>query len=162
MVRVCFVCLGNICRSPTAEGIFLQLVQESGLGSSVSADSAGTSAAHVGELADPRSRTEAADRGLTLSSRSRQFLSSDFDCFDYVLAMDTSNLRALQRLPGAAAYAGTLTTFLSFDPDSSPNASVPDPYYGGARGFADVFDLCERTSRHLLAHLQARHGLQGP
>ncbi len=161
-MRVCFVCLGNICRSPTAEGIFHQLVADTGLGAAVAVDSAGTSAAHVGELADPRSRAEAARRGLALRSRSRQFLSSDFGRFDYVLAMDTSNLRALQRLPGAVSFAGTLTTFLSFDPQSPPNGSVPDPYYGGARGFADVFDLCERTSQHLLAHIRDRHGLHVP
>lgn len=162
MVRVCFVCLGNICRSPTAEGTFRHLVRAAGLEDAVVIDSAGTSAAHVGEPADPRSRAEAEARGVVLGSQSRQFVSSDFARFDYVLAMDSSNLRALQRLPDAEGFAGTLTTFLSFNPDSPPGASVPDPYYGGPLGFADVFALCERTSHHLLAHLQASHKLHAP
>lgn len=159
MVRVCFVCLGNICRSPTAEGIFQRLVDEAGLGDLIAVDSAGTSAIHAGEPADARSRAEAERQGLRLTMRSRQFVTSDFRRFDYVLAMDSSNLTNLRAMEGAEAFSGTLTTLLSYDPDSAPGASVPDPYYGGPDGFSDVFELCERASRGLLAHLQTEHGL---
>ena len=159
MVRVCFVCLGNICRSPTAEGIFAHLVAAAGLDGAIAIDSAGTGAYHAGEAADRRSRAEAERRGMSLTSRARQFVSADFQRFDYVLAMDESNLRNLQGLLGARSYAGVLTTLRRYDPDSPPGASVPDPYYGGPDGFVDVFDLCEAACAGLLEAIRADHGL---
>lgn len=158
-VRVCFVCLGNICRSPTAEGVFLARVVAAGLQAEIQVDSAGTGAYHAGEPADRRSREEAARRGVELPSISRQFLPSDFARFDHVLAMDTDNLRNLQRLPGAETFTGTLELFRAHDPTAPPGASVPDPYYGGPQGFADVFDQCDRAAAGLLQHIRDTHGL---
>jgi protein-tyrosine phosphatase len=158
MVRVCFVCLGNICRSPTAEGIFKKLVEEAKLTDKLDVDSAGTSGFHVGEQADRRSAQEARRRGMELTSRSRQFVSGDFQRFGYVLAMDASNLANLSALNGAGSYTGVLTTLRSFDPTSAPSAAVPDPYYGGPDGFSDVFDLCERACVGLLAQIRIDHG----
>jgi protein-tyrosine phosphatase len=96
---------------------------------------------------------------VDLPSISRQFRPGDFDRFEYVLAMDESNLRNLRRLPGAAAYGGTLGLFRAFDPTAPAGASVPDPYYGGPRGFAEVFEQCERAGAGLLQHIRDTHGL---
>ena len=159
MVQVCFVCLGNICRSPTAEAVFQHQVEQAGLGDIIAVDSAGTSGFHTGELADARSRAEAERRGVPLHSRSRQFVSGDFRRFDYVIAMDGANLRDLAALKGAASYGGVLATLRSFDPDSPPDAPVPDPYYGGPDGFAMVYDLVDVACRGLLDRVRADHGL---
>jgi protein-tyrosine phosphatase len=161
-VRVLFVCLGNICRSPTAEGVMRKLVEEAGLADTIAIDSAGTGAHHAGELPDPRTRSAAARRGLSLTHRARGVTADDFDSFDYLLAMDLNNLDALRRRAprGGAAH---MTLLRSFDPDSPEGAEVPDPYYGGARGFEDVLDLVERACIGLLEALVARHGLRrGP
>ena len=157
-VKICFVCLGNICRSPTADGVMLSLVDQAGLNERFLVDSAGTSAHHVGEGADRRSAAVARRRGYVLTSRSRQFVDADWDRFDYVLAMDRSNLRSMQRMPGAASFAGTLALFRDFDPASPPGSDTPDPYYGGDRGFEEVLDLCERACQGLLEHIQAAEG----
>ncbi len=158
MVRVCFVCLGNICRSPTAEGVMGALVRRAGLSHCIEVESAGTSAHHVGEGADRRSAKVAHRRGYTLTSRSQQFAAPDWERFDYVLAMDRSNLRSLQRLPGARSFSGTLALFRDFDPESPPGADIPDPYYGGPQGFDDVLDLCERGCSGLLEAIRAERG----
>ena len=158
-VRVCFVCLGNICRSPTADGVMVKMVREAGLEGQVEVDSAGTSAYHVGEAADHRSAAVAHGRGYALTSRSRQFVSADWSRFDYVLAMDRSNLRNLRRLPGAQSFSGTLALFRDFDATSPPESDTPDPYYGGPGGFDEVLDICERGCRGLLDQIRAEHGL---
>lgn len=159
MIRVCFVCLGNICRSPTAEGIMLALVDEAGLDHAIAVDSAGTAAYHVGERADERSRQTARERGVELPSRGRQFEASDFDRFDYVLAMDHENLERLyDRAVDEAARDKTLL-LRSFEGEGLAHESVPDPYYGGASGFEDVFDICDRSCRGLLEHIRREHGL---
>jgi protein-tyrosine phosphatase len=158
-VRVCFVCLGNICRSPTAEGIFAKLVDEAGLSHRFVVDSAGTAAWHSGEAADERSAAEARRRGVHLPSRSRQFAARDFGRFDSVLAMDGQNLRDLRALAPTAEATARIARLRSFDPDSEANADVPDPYYGGDSGFAQVFDICEAACRALLDHLVEKHGL---
>jgi protein-tyrosine phosphatase len=151
-ISFCFVCLGNICRSPTAEGVFLHLVRAAGLDDgSIIIDSAGTSGYHDGAPADYRSREHAARRGYGLPSRSRQFQVEDFARFDYVLAMDNVNLEDLTALRRhAPPWAGRLQLFRDFDPTAPPGSSVPDPYYGGDRGFEEVLDQCERASRGLL------------
>lgn len=159
MIRVCFVCLGNICRSPTAEGVMQKLVDDAGLQQALALDSAGTGAYHVGEKADPRSRSTARARGVTLTSISRQFVASDFATFDYVLAMDTENLMNLSPLAKGKEEQERLFLFRSFDPSSPEGADVPDPYYGGPTGFDDVFDICEAACRGLLAHIQETHKL---
>lgn len=153
-VRICFVCLGNICRSPTAEGVLRHLVAELDLEDQISIDSAGTAAYHEGERADRRARQAAGVRGIELESRARPFESEDFDRFDYVLAMDAENLRDLRALPGAGAFAGRLTRLRDFDPASPKNADVPDPYYGGDAGFEEVLDLCDAACRGWIAHLR--------
>jgi protein-tyrosine phosphatase len=156
-IGVCFVCLGNICRSPTAEGVMQHLVAQASLEDRFLIDSAGTGAYHVGERADPRSRAEARRRGLELASRARQFVAGDYRRFDYVIAMDRQNQRHLEGLAGGPAELAKLFLLRTFE-DSPRELDVPDPYYGGDRGFADVFDIVERACRGLLAHIRAEHG----
>jgi protein-tyrosine phosphatase len=154
MIRLCFVCLGNICRSPTAEGIMLHLVAEAGLSEHFSIDSAGTSAIHVGEPADARSFATAKARGVHLPSRARQFVRSDFERFDYVLAMDAQNRVNLLRLTSDRAAHDKVHLLRRFDPRGPVGANVPDPYYGGADGFEHVFEICEAACRGLLSELR--------
>lgn len=160
-VRVCFVCLGNICRSPTAEGVMRALLEAEGMAGRVHVDSAGTAGYHVGKPADARSRRAAERRGIALTSRARRFDTRDFGRFDHVLAMDRSNLLELEaRAPDAQARA-RVALFRSFDPDAvaRDDLEVPDPYYGGPDGFDRVLDLCEAACRGLLAHLRSLHDL---
>lgn len=159
MVRVCFVCLGNICRSPTGEGIMLSLVRAAGLESAIRIDSAGTSAFHVGEPADRRSRAAAEVHGVDLPSRARQFVAADFERFDYIIAMDTSNKRNILALSQKSTDHQKVSLLCDFDPQSKKGASVPDPYYGGESGFEHVFQLCKRGCEGLLAHIREQHGL---
>jgi len=159
MVSVCFVCLGNICRSPTAEGVMRRLVEAAGLSGRVMIDSAGTGAWHSGNQADPRARAEAESRGLTLTSVARRFEPADFDRFDYIIAMDRQNVSDLQRLAGTPVHFGKIHLAREFDPESPPRAEVPDPYYGGEDGFPRVFDICEAACRGLLTHLRETRAL---
>ena len=155
-IRVLFVCMGNICRSPTAEGVFRKLVEAEGLSAAIAIDSAGTHDYHIGEASDPRTVAAAAARGIDLSRRrGRQVSAADFDRFDYVLAMDGDNLRHLAALAGKAG-AGKLGLFLDFAPELGVR-EVPDPYFGGADGFARVLDLVEAGARGLLGELRKRH-----
>ena len=155
MVKVLFVCLGNICRSPTAEGVFARMVTEADLDEVISVDSAGTHAYHVGEAPDRRAQQTARSRGYDLSSlRARQAGRADFHEFDYVLAMDRDNLEILGTLC-PTGMESKLRLFMSFAPDHP--AEVPDPYYGGARGFEQVFDMVEEASRGLLDSIRSEH-----
>lgn len=158
MVRVCFVCLGNICRSPTAEGVMQALVEDAGLTEHIELDSAGTGAYHVGEPPDRRSTAAARQRGIQLRGRARQFEVSDFEDFDYIVAMDAANYRDLRTLCRSDRDAEKLSLLRDFDPESPRGSGVPDPYYGGARGFDDVLDICEAGCRHLLERLRRTHG----
>ncbi|MGB1140950.1 MAG: low molecular weight protein-tyrosine-phosphatase [Halioglobus sp.] len=146
-VSVLFVCLGNICRSPTAHGVFEALAENQGV--DVYVDSCGTGSWHVGEPPDTRATAEAAQRGYDLSPlRARQVSARDFSTFDYILAMDEQNLSDLEQMrPGD--FAGHLGLFLDFAPNPG-RREVPDPYYGGPRGFAEVLDLVEAASAGLL------------
>jgi protein-tyrosine phosphatase len=161
MVRVCFVCLGNICRSPTAEGIFIALSKRHGLADRLHIDSAGTAAYHVGERADPRTLATAKARGVDLPSVARRFDRADFARFDYVLAMDQSNHDALLRLAITDAERAKVHLLRKFCEKSSAcgELDVPDPYYGGASGFEDVFDICQAACEGFLAHVRKEHGL---
>jgi protein-tyrosine phosphatase len=159
MVRVCFVCLGNICRSPTAEGVFRALVERAGLAGRIEIDSAGTGAWHVGEPADERARAAASRRGFQLDSVARQATRADFDRFDYLIAMDEANLRALERMAPDKAARRKVHLLRSFDPSAPRGAPVPDPYYGGDGGFEEVLDICEAACRGLVAHIAREHGL---
>ena len=150
---ILFVCLGNICRSPLAEGVLEHLAQEAGLDESLRIDSAGTGSWHVGEAPDPRSIEVAERNGVTLSSRGRQVTVADFHDFDLILAMDRSNFRELEQLrdeladPSAAAE---LRLFREFDPEAEGDLEVPDPYFGGPGGFDDVYEMVLRGCRTLL------------
>jgi protein-tyrosine phosphatase len=161
MVKVCFVCLGNICRSPTAEGVMLHLVEQSGLTGAIDVDSAGTAGYHAGESADRRSVETARRRGIELPSRARQFQAKDFERFDYVLAMDSSNLSGLLRL-SKGRYDHKLWLLRDFDAESPKGSGVPDPYYGGQGGFENVLDLCVAACRGLLDEIIRTHGLVRP
>lgn len=157
-LAVCFVCLGNICRSPTAEGIFLQLLEEADLADRVEVDSAGTGAYHTGDSADARSAATARSRGVSLVSRARAFAVEDFERFDWVIAMDGENHADLRALAPSSTAAARIHLLRDFDTDAPQGADVPDPYYGGPRGFDDVFELCEAACRGLLAHVQETLG----
>ena len=156
MIRVLFVCLGNICRSPTAHGVFLHKLEQRGLAGQLAVDSAGTAAWHAGEAPDARSQTTAAVRGYDLSAlRARQAVAEDFSQFDYVLAMDMDNLRNLQSLrPGITGTEPEL--FLQTYGRRFRVAEVPDPYYGGVDGFEQVLDLIEDACDGLLDHIGQR------
>ncbi len=152
-MRVLFVCLGNICRSPTAEGVLRTLAAREAPELPLEVDSAGTAGYHVGEPPDPRMRRAAARRGYDLGGlRARVVEPGDFERFDLILAMDQDNLQVLRRRAPAQARE-RLRLFLEFAPESA-TAEVPDPYYGGAKGFEEVLDLVESAARGLLAHLR--------
>ena len=157
MVNVLFVCLGNICRSPMAEGVFRARVSEAGLSDRIAIDSAGTGDWHIGQPPDPRAQRSARQRGIDLSGlRARQAGSADFDRFDHVLAMDRANLADLARLC-PAGREDRLRLFLDFAADTK-GLDVPDPYYGGAAGFERVLDLVDAGARGLLDHIR-RNGV---
>ncbi|MFW5925970.1 MAG: low molecular weight protein-tyrosine-phosphatase [Myxococcota bacterium] len=157
MVRISFVCLGNICRSPTAEGVMRRLVRDAGLEAHIHIDSAGTGSWHVGESPDLRAQQEAKRRGYLLSGVARQFQPRDFAEADYVLAMDRSNLQALQRLAPDDEARSKIHLLRDFDPEASPGAEVSDPYYEG--GFDQVFEVVRQACEGLLATLRREHGL---
>lgn len=154
-VRVCFVCLGNICRSPTAEAVMSQLVDEAGLRGAIEVDSAGTGGWHVGDPPDQRAVAEAHRRGIAMTSRARKFHQRDLDGFDLVVAMDRSNQRDLHELARTADHHGKIVLLRSFDP-ASDEPDVPDPYYGGSGGFTEVFDLVDAACRGLLEQLKVQ------
>ena len=156
MIKVLFVCMGNICRSPTAEGVFTKLVAEEGLDEHIEVDSAGTHAYHVGEPPDPRAQKSAMARDIEISHlRARRAVRDDFECFDYVVAMDQDNYQILAGLcpPG---QENKLHLFLDFAPHLSIR-EVPDPYYGGVKGFERVLDMVEEASRGLLEQIRKQH-----
>jgi protein-tyrosine phosphatase len=158
VVRICFVCLGNICRSPTAEAVMRHLLVREPPGFRVAIESAGTGDWHVGEPRDRRSQAVGKARGIPLTGAAQQFTSVDFDRFEQVIAMDRSNRDELLRLARSDEDRAKVSLLRSFDSTAPPEAEVPDPYYGGPRGFEDVFDICERACRGLLEHLQRQHG----
>lgn len=159
LVRVCFVCLGNICRSPTGEGVMRKLVAEAGLIDQIEIDSAGTAAYHVGERADVRSRRAARARGIELTSLARAFEASDFTRFDYVLAMDRENYEKLVALASDDRDRARIHLLRTFDPKAPADAEIADPYYGGDRGFEDVLDQCEAACQGLIETLRREHEL---
>ncbi|HEY0715894.1 MAG TPA: low molecular weight protein-tyrosine-phosphatase [Polyangia bacterium] len=158
-VRVSFVCLGNICRSPTAEAVMRKLVGDAGLAAKISIDSAGTGDWHVGEPRDRRSSEVGRRRGIPLSGRARHFVAGDFDRFDYVLAMDRQNHANLLKLAPDPAARSKVFLLRSFEANVvEGDDEVPDPYYGGAEGFDRVFDICLAACEGLLQHLRRTHG----
>lgn len=161
MIKVLFVCMGNICRSPTAQGVFERLVREAGLAHAIAADSAGTTGYHVSDPPDARAVRAAKARDVDIGHlRARKVTPGDFAEFDLVLAMDRGNYRTLSHMGGPRALE-KLTMFLAFAPGADPGAApdVPDPYYGDGDGFERVLDLCEAAAQGLLSHLAATHHL---
>ncbi|HCI53642.1 MAG TPA: phosphotyrosine protein phosphatase [Gallionella sp.] len=154
-IKVLFVCMGNICRSPTAEAVFRHYVESAGLSEFILIDSAGTHDYHIGHAPDQRSQQAAEQRGYDMSGlRGRQVETLDFERFDYVLAMDKANLAILHYLAprGCKKYVGL---FLEFSRHHSER-EVPDPYYGGTQGFESVLDMVEDAAQGLLQHIRLR------
>jgi protein-tyrosine phosphatase len=153
--RILFVCLGNIVRSPLAEGLFRSQAEKAGLNGKYEVDSAGTGGWHVGEPPDPRMQRVAARRGLVYTHRGRQFHPADFERFDLILAMDRDNeadLLAMARLPG---HRQKVRLLRAYDPEGGPKAQVPDPYYGGIDGFEEVYSVVERSVKGLIEELES-------
>jgi protein-tyrosine phosphatase len=155
-VEICFVCLGNICRSPLAQGVFEALVKKEGLQDRIIISSAGTSHWHVGSPPDERMQQTAQAHGIQLRSRGRQFAATDFKTIDLVLAMDHNNFGILQQMQPAQELHEKLFLFRSFDPENNGDLEVPDPYYGGDSGFENVYQMVERTCPKVLEHLKTR------
>jgi protein-tyrosine phosphatase len=154
VTRICFVCLGNIVRSPLAENLFLHLAEEQGIAQKYEVDSAGTSAWHVGESPDGRMRRVAAQHGLHYDGRARQFKRSDFERFDLIVAMDRENLEDLIALAPRSGDREKIRLLREFDPQGGQLAAVPDPYYGGIDGFIETFRVIERSCQGLLNALE--------
>jgi protein-tyrosine phosphatase len=155
-VNILFVCLGNICRSPTAEGVMRRLVADAGLQQGIELDSAGTGAWHVGEPPDERATDAARRRGITLEGRARQVRAEDFEHFDLILAMDRSNERALRQLAPKESSSAKVHLLREFDPAGTglDDLDVPDPYYDGQRGFDIVLDQVQAACAGLLEHVR--------
>ncbi|HET9953974.1 MAG TPA: low molecular weight protein-tyrosine-phosphatase [Polyangiaceae bacterium] len=158
MLRICFVCLGNICRSPIAEGVMSHLVQAAGLQNEILVDSAGTAGYHEGEPPDARAVAAAARRGIALHGRARQLRQGDYDSFDYLLAMDRSNLEhLLSKAPRSAR--SKIRLLRSYEAGADTDAPVRDPYYGSASDFDEVVDVCMAACSGLLASLRESYRL---
>ncbi len=155
MIKVLFVCLGNICRSPLAEAIFQQKIKNRGLEQQIFVDSVGTSNYHIGDDPDPRTIHVANQHGLPIAHKGRQFTKADYNTFDYILAMDQSNRQDLTDLVGNDEK---LVLMRDFD-EEAPGADVPDPYFGGQDGFEHVYQMLDRSSEALLDHIVRKHGL---
>ncbi len=159
MVRVLMICMGNICRSPMAEGVLRQMVCASNLSDRVYVESAGTHSYHVGLAPDERSQRAASRRGVDLQSiRARRVIPEDLDSFDYLLVMDRENYRELLSLCWKPEHRKKITLFMEYARELSER-EIPDPSYGGASGFERVLDLIEEASQGLLAHIRAKHSL---
>jgi protein-tyrosine phosphatase len=155
-MKILFVCMGNICRSPTAEGVFTRLLRERAPELTVEVDSAGTHGYHVGEPPDRRAIAAAARRGVDISTlRARRVDAEDFARFDLILAMDQDNRSALLRMSPASLHE-RIRLLMEFAGDVEGMLDVPDPYYGGAVGFEQVLDLVERAAEGLLREIIAR------
>jgi protein-tyrosine phosphatase len=152
-----FVCAGNICRSPTAEGVMRSLVREAGLEDEFEIDSAGTGGWHAGDPPDRRATASARRRGITLEGAARQVRQDDFERYDLLLAADRENLAHLRAMAPNEESRSKVRLLREFDPESAgaPDLDVPDPYYGGPDGFEEVLDLVEAACRGLLRHARA-------
>jgi protein-tyrosine phosphatase len=156
-MRLLFVCMGNICRSPTAEAVMRALVAREGLAEEIAIDSAGTGGWHVGDPPDARSTETAATRGIVMEGAARQVTEADFEAYDLLLAADAQNVAALRAVAPDAEAAGKVVLLREFDPASvaAGDLEVPDPYYGGPDGFEHVLDLVQAACDGLLARLRA-------
>ncbi|MGM0580841.1 MAG: low molecular weight protein-tyrosine-phosphatase [Bacteroidota bacterium] len=157
MKKILFVCLGNICRSPLAEGLMKDKIVKSGVEEQFKIDSCGTADYHIGELPDERARENARKNGIELNQRARQFESADFNRFDHILVMDNANKMKVIGLATSEKHLQKVQLMREFEPESAfIGADVPDPYYGGTEGFQNVYDILDRCTEKLLNyHLQA-------
>jgi low molecular weight protein-tyrosine phosphatase len=156
--EICFVCLGNICRSPLAEGVFQALINKESLENQIIIHSAGTGNWHLGEPPDSRMQATARDKGIHLTSRGQQIQAGDIRRYDLILAMDQSNLETIEYLCSPEAAAKKLRLFRSFDPEANGDLDVPDPYYGRDKdgGFEHVFQIVHRTCPPILKYIQSQ------
>lgn len=153
-IKVLFVCMGNICRSPTADAVFRHLVKAAGVDHLIHVDSAGTHAYHIGNPPDHRAQNTALQRGYKMHDlRARAVQSNDFEEFDYILAMDKENLSLLQQR-SPQQHLSKIQLFMQYSTQVNPDVEVPDPYFGGNQGFELVLDMVEEASHGLLAHLR--------
>jgi protein-tyrosine phosphatase len=158
MIKVLFVCTGNICRSPMAEGMFRQAVRDAGLEKQVQIDSAGTHSAHIGDPPDQRAQQASRKRGVDISGlRGRQVADRDFSEYDYILVMDSANYNHLTRR-APEQFHGKIQRLLSFS-RKYPNLDVPDPYYGGAQGFDENLDMIQDAIQNLVREINGQNGL---
>ncbi len=153
-MNILFVCLGNICRSPAAEGVFNKYLKEIGLEGKHRSESAGTSAYHIGDPPDSRMTSTARKREIPFYSTARQFTSADFRNFDLILVMDGHNYDEVLSMDPGPEGLKKLKYFREFDPDANGNMAVPDPYFGGPEGFEEVLDILIRTIKNLIDHLE--------
>jgi protein-tyrosine phosphatase len=158
-IKILFVCLGNICRSPLAEGVFRHHVREAGLDGVIEIDSAGTGSWHVGSPPDERMQRTALRFGISLQDqKARQFLDRDLESYDQILVMDKDNLNDVLFLDRKDTFGHKVRLFREFDPEPG-DYQVPDPYYGGERGFEEVYEMVDRASKALLNRLVEEHDL---
>ena len=160
MVAICFVCLGNICRSPLAQGVFEKLIADGGQQDQIQVSSAGTGSWHIGSPPDARMQKTANKHGVQLNSRGQQFQQKDFFNFDLILAMDSSNLNILEQMYPDPQKAENLKLFRSFDPENNGDLDVPDPYYGGGKGFEFVYEIVHRTCPNILKFVKTLDGFK--
>lgn len=156
MVKLLFVCLGNICRSPSGEAVMNHFIEQRGLSKLIECDSAGTYGGHAGEPADSRMQRHAILRGYDLTSRSRQIKQKDLEHFDYIIAMDNSNLRNISNLDKKDIYSEKIVKMTDYCSRCAED-EVPDPYYGGAAGFEHVLDILEDACEGLLNEVVDKH-----
>jgi len=157
-IKVLFVCLGNICRSPLAEAIFNHKIQQAGMDGHFEVDSCGTGNYHIGSQPDPRTLANARKNGIPINHVCRQLTASDLEYYDYILAMDNSNFNNIMRLRGADKHSEKIALLRDFDPESK-GLEVPDPYFGGEDGFQEVFEILDRSMYHFIEHVRGRHSL---
>jgi protein-tyrosine phosphatase len=155
-IRVLFVCLGNICRSPLAEAIFKEKISQKGLDHVFEADSCGTSNYHIGGPPDPRTLANALKNGIRIDHCGRQLAEEDLENFDFVLAMDNSNLRNILRLSNAGQHSKKISLMRDFDPLAKGH-EVPDPYFGGEQGFQEVYEILDRSIENFIHHVEANY-----
>jgi protein-tyrosine phosphatase len=157
-IKVLFVCLGNICRSPLAEAIFNHKIQQNGISNHFDVDSCGTSNYHIGDQPDPRTLASAKKNGVNINHLGRQLRPADLERYDYILAMDQSNLDNIFLLKDAEKYAEKISLLGKFDPEGK-GAEVPDPYFGGEEGFQFVYEMLDRTLDCFIRHVRKHHSV---